>query len=118
MRFRVRTNEEAEDIIISYLEDIGLEGAQIEDNAPLTASDKEQMFIDAPELEPDEKETEIEAETETVDFDKENEIAILKQENEALKQAIAEMQNKDCGNGEEMQKKACGDALDDADNNR
>ena len=26
MRFRVRTNEEAEDIIISYLEDIGLEG--------------------------------------------------------------------------------------------
>ena len=60
MRFRVRTNEEAEDIIISYLEDIGLEGAQIEDNAPLTASDKEQMFIDAPELEPDEKETGIE----------------------------------------------------------
>lgn len=60
MRFRVRTNEEAEDIIISYLEDIGLEGAQIEDNAPLTASDKEQMFIDAPELEPDNTETGIE----------------------------------------------------------
>ena len=54
MRFRVRTNEESEDIIVSYLEDIGLEGAQIEDNAPLTAADKEQMFIDAPELEPDE----------------------------------------------------------------
>ena len=30
MRFRIRTNEESEDIIISYLEDIGLEGAQIE----------------------------------------------------------------------------------------
>ena len=55
MRFRVRTNEESEDIIISYLEDIGLEGAQIEDNAPLSAADKEQMFIDAPELEPDEQ---------------------------------------------------------------
>ena len=61
MSFRVRTNEESEDIIISYLEDIGLEGAQIEDNAPLSAADKEQMFIDAPELEPDEKDTGIEA---------------------------------------------------------
>ena len=55
MRFRIRTNEESEDILVSYLEDIGLEGAQIEDNVPLTAADKEQMFIDAPELEPDEK---------------------------------------------------------------
>ena len=61
MRFRVRTNEESEDIIVSYLEDIGLEGAQIEDNVPLTAADKEQMFIDAPELEPDEEETGIES---------------------------------------------------------
>ena len=60
MRFRVRTNEESEDIIVSYLQDIGLEGAQIEDNAPLSAADKEQMFIDAPELEPDEKESGIE----------------------------------------------------------
>lgn len=55
MRFRIRTNEESEDIIVSCLQDIGLEGASIEDNAPLTAADKEQMFIDAPELEPDEK---------------------------------------------------------------
>ena len=61
MRFRVRTNEESEDIIISYLEDIGLEGAQIEDNAPLSAADKEQMFIDAPELEPYEKDTGIDS---------------------------------------------------------
>ena len=61
MRFRVRTNEESEDIIVSYLEDIGLEGAQIEDNAPLSAADKEQMFIDAPELEPDETENGIES---------------------------------------------------------
>jgi len=61
MRFRIRTNEESEDIIVSYLQDIGLEGAQIEDNVPLSAADKEQMFIDAPELEPDEKENGIEA---------------------------------------------------------
>lgn len=54
MRFRIRTNEESEDIIVSSLLEIGLEGAQIEDNAPLSAQDKEQMFIDAPELEPDE----------------------------------------------------------------
>ncbi len=60
MRFRVRTNEESEDIIVSYLEDIGLQGAQIEDNAPLSAADKEQMFIDAPELEPDEMDNGIE----------------------------------------------------------
>ena len=60
MRFRVRTNEESEDIIVSYLQDIGLEGAQIEDNAPLSAADKEQMFIDAPELEPDENAEPIE----------------------------------------------------------
>ena len=68
MRFRVRTNEESEDIIVSCLEDIGLEGAQIEDNAPLSAADKEQMFIDAPELEPDEKENTIESGTAFLSF--------------------------------------------------
>lgn len=46
MRFRIRTNEESEDIIISSMMDIGLEGAQIEDNVPLSAADKEQMFTD------------------------------------------------------------------------
>ncbi|WP_026509596.1 MULTISPECIES: 50S ribosomal protein L11 methyltransferase [unclassified Butyrivibrio] len=46
MRFRIKTNEESEDIIVSSMLDIGLEGAQIEDNAPLTAADKEQMFTD------------------------------------------------------------------------
>ena len=40
MRFRIRTNEESEDIIISSMMDIGLEGAQIEDNVPLSAADK------------------------------------------------------------------------------
>ena len=46
MRFRVRTNAESEDIIISELADIGLSGAQIEDNVPLSSSEKEQMFTD------------------------------------------------------------------------
>ncbi|WP_026506491.1 50S ribosomal protein L11 methyltransferase [Butyrivibrio sp. MC2013] len=46
MRFRIRTNEEAEDVIISSMMDIGLAGAQIEDKVPLTAAEKEQMFVD------------------------------------------------------------------------
>lgn len=45
-KFRIKTVTEAEDIIISELYDIGLEGAQIEDKIPLTALEKEQMFVD------------------------------------------------------------------------
>lgn len=45
-KFKIKTKTEAEDIIISSLYDIGLEGAQIEDNVPLTALEKEQMFVD------------------------------------------------------------------------
>ena len=39
-KFKIKTKTQAEDIIISTLYDIGLEGAQIEDNVPLTASGK------------------------------------------------------------------------------
>ena len=46
MKFRIKTVTDAEDIIISTLYDIGLEGAQIEDKIPLTALEKEQMFVD------------------------------------------------------------------------
>lgn len=46
MKFRIKTVVEAEDIIISELYDRGLEGAQIEDKVPLTALEKEQMFVD------------------------------------------------------------------------
>ncbi|MGN0365667.1 MAG: 50S ribosomal protein L11 methyltransferase [Suilimivivens sp.] len=46
MKFRIKTITDAEDIIISTLYDIGLEGAQIEDKVPLTAWEKEQMFVD------------------------------------------------------------------------
>ena len=46
VKFRIKTVTEAEDIIISSLYDIGFEGAQIEDKIPLTAVEKEQMFVD------------------------------------------------------------------------
>lgn len=45
-KFTVKTITDAEDIIISALYDIGLEGAQIEDKIPLTPLEKEQMFVD------------------------------------------------------------------------
>jgi len=54
VKFRIKTLTEAEDIMISALYDIGLEGAQIEDKVPLTAVEKEQMFVDIlPETEED-----------------------------------------------------------------
>lgn len=53
-KIRIKTTTEAEDIIISALYDIGLEGAQIEDKIPLSQSDKEKMFVDIlPEIEAD-----------------------------------------------------------------
>lgn len=53
-KLTVKTTTEAEDIIISTLYDVGLEGAEIEDKVPLTESDKEQMFVDIlPQIEPD-----------------------------------------------------------------
>ncbi len=47
-RIRIKTITDVEDIIISDLYDIGLEGAQIEDKIPLSAWEKEQMFVDIP----------------------------------------------------------------------
>ena len=38
--------EDAEDIVIATLYDCGIEGAEIEDKKPLTAEEKEQMFVD------------------------------------------------------------------------
>ena len=45
-QLRIKTISDAEDMIISELYDIGLDGAQIEDKVPLTAREKEQMFVD------------------------------------------------------------------------
>lgn len=47
-KIQIKTITDAEDIIISSLYDLGLEGAQIEDKVPLTALEKEQMFVDIP----------------------------------------------------------------------
>ncbi len=52
--FRLKTTTQAEDIVSSMLADFGVEGVQIEDKIPLTAADKEQMFVDIlPETEAD-----------------------------------------------------------------
>lgn len=45
-KLTIKTVTEAEDIIISDLYDIGLEGAMIEDHVPLSPWEKEQMFVD------------------------------------------------------------------------
>ena len=45
-KFRLKTTTEAEDIVSSMLAELGIEGVQIEDRIPLTAEDKEQMFVD------------------------------------------------------------------------
>jgi len=42
----LKTTTEAEDIVSSMLNDLGIEGVQIEDKIPLTQQDKEQMFVD------------------------------------------------------------------------
>ena len=45
-QFRLKTTTQAEDIVSSMLADLGIEGVQIEDKVPLTAAEKEQMFVD------------------------------------------------------------------------
>ena len=45
-KFTIKTVSEAEDIIISSLMELGIEGAEIEDNVPLTEYEKSQMFVD------------------------------------------------------------------------
>ena len=45
-RFTIKTKTEAEDVIISALADVGVEGVDIQDKQPLTETDKEQMFVD------------------------------------------------------------------------
>ena len=45
-KFTIKTISEAEDIIVSSLCELGIEGAEIEDNIPLTEYEKSQMFVD------------------------------------------------------------------------
>lgn len=45
-KFTLKTTTEAEDLVISTLVDLGIEGVEIEDKQPLTEEDKKQMFVD------------------------------------------------------------------------
>ena len=45
-RFTVKTKTEAEDIVISTLAEVGIEGVEIQDKQPLNEEDKAQMFVD------------------------------------------------------------------------
>ena len=45
-KFTLKTRAEVEDIVISTLADVGIEGVEIQDKQPLTESDKQQMFVD------------------------------------------------------------------------
>lgn len=45
-KITLEIREEVEDIVISTLADIGLEGAEIQDKQPLSEQDKQQMFVD------------------------------------------------------------------------
>ena len=45
-KFTLKTRSEVEDIVISTLADVGVEGVEIQDKQPLTESDKQQMFVD------------------------------------------------------------------------
>ena len=45
-KFTLKTRSEVEDIVISTLADVGIEGVEIQDKQPLTESDNQQMFVD------------------------------------------------------------------------
>ena len=56
----IRPTTQAEDFVSSMLADLGVEGVQIEDNIPLSAEDKEKMYIDIlPELPPDDGKAQV-----------------------------------------------------------
>jgi len=53
-KYTVNTTVEAEDLVSMMLNELGVEGVQIEDNVPLSDADTKGMFIDIlPELPPD-----------------------------------------------------------------
>ena len=53
-KFTIKTTTKAEDFLSAMLDEIGIEGIEIEDNVPLTQEEQSSMFIDfPPELPPD-----------------------------------------------------------------
>lgn len=54
-KFTLTTTTEAVDLVSSMMDDLGIQGVEIEDNVPLTPGETKGMFIDIlPELPPDE----------------------------------------------------------------
>ena len=45
-KFRLKTTTESEDLVSSMLMDLGIQGIEIEDNIPMSQSEKELMFVD------------------------------------------------------------------------
>ncbi len=45
-KYTIKTLAEAEDVVISTISDVGVEGVEIEDKVPLTEAEKAQMFVD------------------------------------------------------------------------
>lgn len=45
-KYTLKTRTEAEDLISSMMQDVGIEGIEIEDKVPLSQREKEQMFVD------------------------------------------------------------------------
>lgn len=87
-KFRLKTKTEAEDIVSSMLADLGVEGVEIEDKIPLTAAEKEQMFVDIlPETEIDDGVAYLSFYLED-DADIEGILANVKQELEEMKEFI------------------------------
>lgn len=84
-KFRLKTTTEAEDLVISMLMDLGIEGVEIEDKVPLTQADKEQMFVDIlPQIESDDGIAYLSFYLEE-DVDKEEMLAKVRDEFEAMR---------------------------------
>ena len=53
-KFTLNTTTEAVDLVSSMLDELGIEGIEVEDHVPLTESETKGMFIDIlPDLGPD-----------------------------------------------------------------
>ena len=58
--YTIETTTAAEDLIVAMLDELGIEGAMIENNVPLTKDEIGEMFIDfPPELPPDEGKSKV-----------------------------------------------------------
>lgn len=88
IKIRLKTTTEAEDIVSSMLTDLGVEGIEIEDNIPLSESDKQNMFVDIlPEIEKDDGVAYISFYLET-DADKSGLLTAIKKELEDMRQYV------------------------------